>query len=115
MTIIYKVCRRSAWEKAVQLGEFAGAEIDVTDGFIHFSAGHQVVETVGKHFAGQDDLLLVSVNADSLGPDLKWEPSRGADLFPHLYSALPMDKAVRVDELPLGDDGRHVFPSDLSF
>ena len=87
--LIYKVCDRNRWEEAVERGVFEGAEIDLADGFIHFSAKHQVVETVTKHFAGKENLVLVAVPASKLGDALKWEPSRGGDLFPHLYDPLP--------------------------
>ena len=71
-----------------------GAPIDSRDGYIHFSTAEQAVETAAKHFAGTDDLLLVAVDADALGPALKWEPSRGGALFPHLYGALPLDSGA---------------------
>jgi uncharacterized protein (DUF952 family) len=84
--------------------------VDRRDGFIHFSTGAQVAETASKHFAGQSDLLLVSVNATQLGDRLKWEPSRGGTLFPHLYGELEVTAVARVEPLLLGPDGRHVFP-----
>jgi uncharacterized protein (DUF952 family) len=84
--------------------------VDRRDGFIHFSTGAQVAETASKHFAGQSDLLLVSVNATQLGDRLKWEPSRGGKLFPHLYGELEVAAVARVEPLLLGADGRHVFP-----
>jgi|HubBroStandDraft_6_1064221.scaffolds.fasta_scaffold368594_3 uncharacterized protein (DUF952 family) len=107
---IYKICDVAAWQSAERTGEFAGAPVDLADGYIHFSAADQVAETVAKHFAGQRDLVLVAVAANALGPTLKWEPSRGGALFPHLYGKLPL-RAVRwTKPLPLGPDGRHVFP-----
>lgn len=111
--LIYKVCDRNRWEEAVARGVFEGAEIDLADGFIHFSAKHQVVETVTKHFAGKENLVLVAVPANKLGDALKWEPSRGGDLFPHLYDPLPTSLAVSVEDLPIGSDGKHRFPSSL--
>ena len=84
--------------------------MDRRDGFIHFSTGTQVAETAAKHFAGQSDLLLVSVDATRLDNRLKWEPSRGGALFPHLYGDLDVAAVTRVEPLPLGPDGRHVFP-----
>ena len=109
MTLIYKICPRPLWQEAERDGRFAGAPVDRTDGYIHFSTAEQVRETAAKHFAGQDDLLLVAVDAAALGSALKWEPSRGGALFPHLYGALPLDAVRRVEELPLGRAG-HVFP-----
>ena len=90
MALIYKVLSRTQWEAAEEKGEFTGAEIDISDGFIHFSTVDQVVETVTKHFAGQADLLLVALEGDELGEQLKWEESRGGALFPHLYASLPV-------------------------
>jgi uncharacterized protein (DUF952 family) len=107
---IYKICDATAWRAADRAGIFAGAPVDLADGYIHFSAADQVADTAAKHFAGQRNLVLVAVDADALGPALKWEPSRGGALFPHLYGKLPLT-AVRWNKpLPLGPDGRHVFP-----
>jgi uncharacterized protein (DUF952 family) len=92
------------------VGRFTGAPIDVADGFIHFSTAAQVVETAARHFAGVEDLLLVAVEAEALGAALRYEPSRGGDLFPHLYGDLGLETVRAVDNLPLGPDGRHVFP-----
>jgi uncharacterized protein (DUF952 family) len=99
---IFKVVSRQLWADAEQAGVFRGAPIDLQDGFIHFSAANQVVETVAKHFSGQDDLLLVEVDAERLGEALKWEASRGGDLFPHLYGDMPLDSVLSVVDLPLG-------------
>ncbi|MGE5475800.1 MAG: DUF952 domain-containing protein, partial [Bacteroidales bacterium] len=104
------MCRHQEWQAAQAAGSYAGSSQDAADGFIHFSTAAQVVESAAKHRAGQSGLLLLAVDAARLGPALKWEPSRGGQLFPHLYGALPLDAVVRVDDLPLGGDGRHVFP-----
>ncbi|MDE2362279.1 MAG: DUF952 domain-containing protein [Hyphomicrobiales bacterium] len=109
MGLIYKILSRQAWEAAGKAGVFTGAPVDVADGYIHFSTAAQVAETAAKHFGGQADLLLVAVEADALGPDLKWEASRGGALFPHLYAPLPVGRAVSVAALPLRADGRHDF------
>ena len=108
--LIFKVVSAKEWSVATEQGEFLGAAIDLTDGYIHFSTADQLRETVEKHFAGQSDLLLVSVDADSLGDDLKWEPSRGGALFPHLYAPLSIKSVVMSTEMPLGEDGRHIIP-----
>ncbi len=100
MSLIYKILPRAEWEAACEGGAFLGSPLDVKDGFIHFSAADQWAETLAKHFAGQTDLLLVAVEADALGPGLKWEASRGGALFPHLYGALPTDLAVSVVTVP---------------
>jgi len=107
---IYKICHAAAWQAAERAGEFAGAPIDLADGYIHFSAADQVAETAAKHFAGQRDLVLVAVDTDALGAALKWEPSRGGARFPHLYGTLPLSAVHWIKPLPLGPDGRHVFP-----
>lgn len=111
MALIYKICPRALWREAEAAGVFAGAPIDRRDGFIHFSTAAQAAETASRHFAGQDDLLLVAVAADALGDGLRYEPSRGGDLFPHLYGPLSLDAVRSVNALPLGADGRHVFPA----
>ena len=111
MSVIYKICPAALWREAERDGVFRGAPVDLADGFIHFSTAAQVVETAAKHFAGQSDLLLVRVHAEKLGDALKWEPSRGGALFPHLYATFRTADAHKIEPLPLGNDGRHVFPS----
>jgi uncharacterized protein (DUF952 family) len=110
VALIYKICPAALWREAEAAGEFAGAPVDRRDGFIHFSTADQVAETAERHFAGETDLLLVAVDADALGEALRFEPSRGGALFPHLYGALPLTAVRCADPLPLGPDGRHVFP-----
>jgi len=110
MILIYKICSEALWQEARNAGVFAGAPVDEHDGFIHFSTAAQVAETAAKHFAGADDLVLLTIDADRLGAALKWEPSRGGALFPHLYGALPLDAVLWAAPLPLGPDGRHAFP-----
>jgi uncharacterized protein (DUF952 family) len=94
MALIYKIVPETLWRAAEAAGRFAGAPVDLADGYIHFSAADQLRETAARHFAGQNGLLLVAVDADALGPHLRWEPSRGGALFPHLYGPLRLD-AVR--------------------
>lgn len=98
------------WREATKAGVFRGSEHDVRDGFIHFSTAAQTRETAARHFAGQDDLLLLRVEAVLLGDRLKWEPSRGGALFPHLYGELALNAVTGIEPLPLGADGIHVFP-----
>ncbi len=107
---IYKICPADLWREAERIGAFHGSAVDRRDGFIHCSTGAQAAETAEKHFSGQRDLVLVAVDASLLGDRLRWEPSRGGALFPHLYGELPTRAAHRVEALPLGPDGRHVFP-----
>jgi uncharacterized protein (DUF952 family) len=111
--IIYKICPAAMWREAEASGTFAGAPVDLADGYIHFSTAEQAVETAAKHFSGQGDLLLVAVDAAALGEALRWEVSRGGALFPHLYAPLDPRSALWARPLPLGADGRHVFP-DMS-
>jgi uncharacterized protein (DUF952 family) len=112
--VVYKICRASEWQEAERAGVFGGAAIDITDGYIHFSTAAQVAETAARHFAGMDDLVLVAVATAALGPALKWEPSRGGALFPHLYGVLTPDAVLWAQPLPLGSEGRHVFPELVS-
>lgn len=109
-TIIYKICENPLWREAERAGVFHGAPVDARDRFIHFSTAAQARETAAKHFPGASELTLVAVDADALGSALKWEISRGGDLFPHLYGTLPLTAVVWVKPLPLGSDRRHVFP-----
>ena len=107
---IYKICSSTLWRDAERAGAFHGAGIDTRDGYLHFSTGAQVAETAAKHYAGAADQVLVAVDAASLGAALRWEPSRGGDLFPHLYGSLSLGAVKWAVPLPLGPDGRHVFP-----
>lgn len=108
---IYKIVPRELWQEARSASLFKGAPVDLKDGYIHFSTAVQAVETARLHFAGQADLLLVAVDATLFGEALKWEASRGGDLFPHLYADLPLDAVLWEKPLPLGADGLHVFPN----
>jgi uncharacterized protein (DUF952 family) len=110
MTTIYKISPKQSWREAEAAGVFTGAPVDMADGFIHFSAAHQVSETAAKHFQGQPDLVLAAIDAAKLGPALVWEPSRGGDLFPHLYGPLIMDAVLSVVDLPLDAEGAPLVP-----
>jgi uncharacterized protein (DUF952 family) len=100
MSLIYKILPRAEWEAACGKGLFEGSAIDLKDGFIHFSAADQWADTLSRHFAGQADLVLVAVETDALGAQLRWEVSRGGALFPHLYGVLPTALAVTVAPIP---------------
>lgn len=108
--VIYKIVPSTLWQEAREAGVFKGAAIDLTDGYIHFSTAEQVKETALRHFTGQEDLLLVAVDGGALGEKLVFEPSRGGDLFPHLYGDLPLNTVLWETPLTLGDDGAHQFP-----
>lgn len=110
MSLIFKICAGDLWREAERASAFTGAPVDLRDGFIHLSTAAQVRETAAKHFAGQSDLVLVAVDADALGPALRYEPSRGGDLFPHVYGPMSLAAVRWVKPLPLGADGRHTFP-----
>lgn len=110
---IYKIATKQQWAEAQKIGSFNGAPIDLADGYIHFSTAAQTRETATKHFAGQTDLLLLSVDEEKLGTDLKYEVSRGGQLFPHLYAKLPLEAVSKIAEMPLDDDGNRIFPDDL--
>lgn len=107
--LIYKIFRASEWAELRHYGVTAGAPVDVVDGYIHFSTTEQLRGTCAKHFPGEDGLILVAVDAEKIGRDLKWEPSRGGALFPHLYRSLQLSDVTWHHALPLGEDG-HIFP-----
>ena len=112
--MIYKILSQNEWSQAQQAGEFAGSAVDHSDGFIHFSSALQVTETAAKHFAGQNDLILLAIDEILLGDELKWEVSRGGGLFPHLYATLDISSVKVSDPLPLDENGKHVFPDTFN-
>jgi uncharacterized protein (DUF952 family) len=107
--VAYKVLTSEQMGALEHDGVFAGAPIDLADGYIHLSTAEQVTETVDKHFAGQTGLYIAAVDLAVLGDVVKWEPSRGGALFPHLYRALAMDEVLSVCPLPLKEDSQHDF------
>ena len=109
MALIFKIVDAEEWRVAEAAGVFAGAAVDRADGYIHFSTAEQAPETAAKWFAGRDDLVLTAVDVEALGAALRWEPSRGGALFPHLYAPLALSAVVWTRPLPRGQDGRHVF------
>jgi uncharacterized protein (DUF952 family) len=113
-TLVYKITPEAPWRAAEATGTFTGAPVDRADGFIHFSTADQARETAARHFTGKPDLLLVAVDAEALGPALKWEPSRGGALFPHLYGPLDLQAVRWVEKLPLAADGAHLFPAGFA-
>jgi uncharacterized protein (DUF952 family) len=108
--IVYKICPAPAWRDAERQGVYRGSADDARDGFIHLSTAAQVEGAARRHFSGERALFLIAVNADALGPALRWEPSRGGDLFPHLYGDLDLATVVSVMDLPLRADGVHAIP-----
>ena len=110
MTTVYKICSARLWREAEAVGVFRGMEVDLADGYIHFSTTGTVKETAAKYFAGQDDLLLIAFDDGALGPELRYEPARGGTLFPHLYAPLDPAAALWVEPLPRDAAGNHLFP-----
>lgn len=106
---IFKIFRKSEWDALRAEGETRGAPVDLADGFVHFSTAEQVRETARRHFAGMDDLTIAAVDAGALGEALRWEESRGGDLFPHLHAPLPLSAVLWAQPLALRG-GAHVFP-----
>ncbi len=95
-TVAYKILTADQWAQFQADGIFHGAPIDIADGYIHMSTADQLSETLSKHFSGQDNLTIATIDLTSFGPELKWEPSRGGALFPHLYAPLPMVAVIDV-------------------
>ena len=110
MPTLYKICDSEHWRAAERIGALRGAGADARDGFIHLSSVTQVRETAARHYPGVANLMLLAVDADAVSGVLRWEPARGGELFPHLYGELPLTAVIWVKPLPLGDDGRHLFP-----
>ncbi len=110
VTTIYKICERAEWHAAERVGIYRGSDVDMRDGFMHFSTAAQVAGTAVKHFARQSDLVLVAVDADALGTALKWERSRGGNLFPHFYADLSLTAVHWAQPLPDEVDGRREMP-----
>jgi uncharacterized protein (DUF952 family) len=113
---VFKIASREEWDATCRDGVYPGSPADRRDGFVHFSTSEQAPETAAKHFAGRSDLVLLDVDLDALeraAPGaLRWEPSRGCQLFPHLHAPLPRTAITRCRPLPIGADGRHEFPDD---
>ncbi|MGC1710183.1 MAG: DUF952 domain-containing protein [Methyloceanibacter sp.] len=111
---VYKVLSRDAFAKTKVNGRFEGSGEDARDGFIHLSSVEQLEDTLAKHYAGKDGLVLLAVDSESLGERLQWEPARGGALFPHLYGPLELSAVNSIEELTLGADGKHRLPDGIS-
>ncbi|MCA8944006.1 MAG: DUF952 domain-containing protein [Planctomycetes bacterium] len=109
-SVVFHLAREHDWRAAQDREVYTGSAQDRADGFLHFSTADQIVESARRHRAGERDLVLLRVDAHALGSALRWEPSRGGDLFPHLYGDLPLDAVLGDSALELGEDGHHVFP-----
>ena len=110
---VYKICPASDWQAAVAAGAYAGSADDRRDGFVHLSSAAQLRQTAQRHFTRQSGLVVIAFDAASLGPDLRWEPSRGGELFPHLYAALPAGLALWVRPAPLDATGVPLMPDGV--
>lgn len=109
--VAYKLVDRAEWDAALAAGLYAGSAVDRADGYIHMSTREQLPETARKHYAARHDLVLVTVDLAGLGDSLRWEASRGGDLFPHLYVSLPVTAAVASRDLSVDAEGRMRFAS----
>ena len=110
---VYKIARQSEWSEIAKTGTFSGSPDDKRDGFIHLSSKSQVRTTFERYFAGEDDLLLVILDSNELGPALKWEPSRRGESFPHLYASLGIESVHSVVPIHSDTDGSPIFPPDI--
>ena len=110
--LIYKILSEAEWNQAKHQGQFDGSGVDLHDGYIHFSTATQVQRTAAKHFSARHGLVLLAVDTERLGSGIRWEPSRGGALFPHLYESMSLSAVAWVKPLPIGADGLHVFPKE---
>ena len=110
MIMVYKILREPEWAAAQKTGTFGGSPDDLSDGFIHFSAADQLCATAEEHFVGENALILLAIDAERLGADLRWEVSRGGQKFPHLYAGLPLNLVQWCRKIHRGPDGRCIFP-----
>jgi uncharacterized protein (DUF952 family) len=111
--MVYKIARRFEWEEAEKTGIYPGSADDRRDGFIHLSSASQVYATCSRYFAGESEIILVSVESSLLGPALKWEESRRGEKFPHLYAPLVLASVHSVTEIRRSADGRFMFPPEI--
>jgi uncharacterized protein (DUF952 family) len=113
VTVLYKITTSEEWARAETAGRFAGSALDLRDGFIHLSTAEQVQDTARLHFAGQENLVLVALTEDSVAEHLKWEISRGGQMFPHVYSSLNVTNIEWIKPLPwVGNT--HEFPAEFN-
>jgi uncharacterized protein (DUF952 family) len=110
--LIFKICHSAEWHEAEAAGVYDGSAKDRADGFLHFSTAEQLMSTLTRYYADAHDLVLVTVDADALGPALKFEPSRDGAMFPHLYGTLPLTAVKWVRNIRRGADGGFILPLD---
>jgi uncharacterized protein (DUF952 family) len=113
--VVYKICPREEWLRARQFGALVPSRDDMHDGYVHLSRAGQLRGTLARHFAGHPDLVLLAVRAERVPEGtLRWEPSRGGELFPHLYDRLSVASVEQVFDLPLDANGVHALPEGVA-
>lgn len=110
-TVAYKILTDEQLARLLVDGTFAGAPVDIADGYIHMSTADQAQGTLDKHFAGQDDLHIAAVDLTALGDMVKWEVSRGGALFPHIYGDLPLSAVIADGPVKRDADGALILPA----
>ena len=108
--LVYKIATQDLVAQADRSGVLAGMPVDHTDGYIHLSTAPQLPETLSRHFRGQGDLVLLAARTADLGPALRWEPSRGGALFPHLYGPFAMSAVAGRAAIAVAADGTCTLP-----
>ncbi len=111
--IIYKICNEKEWTKALEKGIYEGSEHDIRDGFIHLSTKSQLEGTLSKHFSNQENLLLIAIEEEKISSNLKYEPARNGELFPHIYGKLETHSVLWVKEIKKQSDGCHLLPENI--
>lgn len=113
-SVAYKIETEDAWAQAQRAGLYEGSPLDRADGFIHLSSRNQTRETAAKWFTRQTGLVLLRVDLEAIGASVRWEASRGGELFPHVYGTLPLSAVSAMWALPLSPDGSHIFPDEIA-
>lgn len=111
--VAYKVMTGEAFAGMRRAQAFEGSPADRADGFIHLSTAAQLTETVDRHYRGQPDLVVLAIDLEAVGADLRWEPSRGGALFPHVYGVLPMAAVLAAGPLERLEDGTVALPGEV--
>lgn len=112
--LVYKVVTGTAYLAESRDGVFLGMPIDKADGYCHLSTAAQLAETLSLHFRGQGDLLILAVRTYDLGTKLRWEPSRGGQLFPHYYGHLPLSAVAWTAGTSVGPNGEVDLPEAVA-
>lgn len=107
---LYRLLPAADWRAAVAEGVYRGAAHDLRDGFIHLSTAEQVEDTAAKHYADVEDLMVLAVDSARIQGELKWEPARGGDLFPHVYGVIPVEAVLAAEPVNRDRDGAFTFP-----